>query len=107
MQGSQAGRAGRLSIRVHFNQLALFLDQPLESKPETAAEVADDGTNSARRSYPEILAAELPADGVGPGEAESPGAGTLRGAGEIGRSAVRTGIGPEDGLSGSMGNSGV
>jgi N12 class adenine-specific DNA methylase len=103
MQGSQAGRGGRFSIRVHFNQLALFSDHPVESKPETEVGAADNGANSAGRNDPETLAGELPGDGVGPGEAESPGANGLRGAGEGGRSVVRTGVGAQDELSSGVG----
>ncbi len=107
MQGSRAGRAGHLSIRVHFNQLALFSDHTVESKPAGDAEAADDGANSARRDDPGTLAGELPGDGVGPGETESPGTGSLRGAGEVGRSAVRTGVGAQDELSGGVGTGAV
>jgi N12 class adenine-specific DNA methylase len=103
MQGFQANRAGRLSIKVHFNQLALFADHPVESEPDQAAEVAGDEENSARRIDTHPLAGELPADGGGPGEAESPGAGRVRGAGEDGRSAVRNGIRTEIELSDGVG----
>src|SRR6266849_907750 len=104
--------AGRVSILAHFNQLALFTDNPVESTPEELAEVASDGNDrkdSAWRGDPQALAGELPADGAGSGEAESPGAGGFRGAGEDGRPALRTGVGEKDGLPGSVGtgNSGV
>ena len=36
----KGGPPGRLSIRVHFNQLALFTDDPVESAAEKTAEVA-------------------------------------------------------------------
>ena len=36
MQGFHGNRAGRVSIRVHFNQLALFTDHPVESTAEEA-----------------------------------------------------------------------
>jgi len=49
VQGFHGNRAGRVSIRVHFNQLALFTDHPVESTAEKAAGVADEGKNSSRR----------------------------------------------------------
>src|ERR1039458_8822172 len=98
--------AGRVSIRVHFNQLALFTDDPVESTAAKAAEVAHeghDGKDGARRSDPEALAGALPADGAGSGAAASPGPGGVRDAGTDGRPAVRAGIGEEDGLSRGVG----
>src|SRR5580698_2226 len=106
MRGFHGSRAGRVSIRVHFNQLALFPDDPIESTAETIAEIAHDGNDvqdGARREDPQTLAGELPADGPGPGAAESAGSVVVRDAGEDGRPDVRTGIGAEDGLSGGVG----
>ena len=67
MPGFHGNKARRVSIRVHFNQLALFTDNPVESAAQEA-EVDDDGKDSARRGDPEALAGELPADGAGYGE---------------------------------------
>src|ERR1039457_3228774 len=106
MQTFRGSKAGRVSIRVHFNQLALFPDDPVESTASAPAEDAhegNDGKDSARRSDPQALAGALPADGAGSGKGESPGAGGVRGAREDGRPAVRTGVGEEDGLSGGVG----
>jgi len=83
-----------------------FTDDPVESAPVTAAEVAsesDNGTNGARRGDPQTLAGELPADGEGPGEQGPSGSGGVRSAGDGGRPAVRTGVGQEDGLPGGVG----
>src|ERR1017187_7986800 len=106
MQTFRGSKAGRVSIRVHFNQLALFPDDPVESTASAPVEDAhegNDGKDSARRSDPQALAGALPADGAGSGKGESPGAGGVRGAREDGRPAVRTGVGEEDGLSGGVG----
>jgi N12 class adenine-specific DNA methylase len=106
MQTFRGSRAGRVSIKVHFNQLALFTDDPVESTQVTAAEVARDGnngTNGARRGDPEALAGALPADGAGPGAAEPAGPGGVRSTGDDGRPAVRTGVGEEDELPGGVG----
>src|ERR1035441_2578517 len=106
MQTFRGSKAGRVSIRVHFNQLALFPEDPVESTVSAPAEVAhegNDGKDSARRSDPQALAGGLPADGAGSGKGESPGAGGVRGAREDGRPAVRAGVGEEDGLSGGVG----
>jgi N12 class adenine-specific DNA methylase len=110
MRGFHGSRAGRVSIRVHFNQLALFTDHPVESAASVTAEVAhegNEGKDSARRSDPEALAGELPANGAGSGEAESPGSGGVRRAGEDGRPAVRAGVGAQDELSGGVGAGGA
>src|ERR1017187_3917969 len=105
VQKFQKGGSGRLSIRVHFNQLSLFTDGLAKSTTEKTAEVtSDDGTNSPRRSDPETLAGALPADGARAGEEQPPGPGGVRGAGENGRLAVRIGLGKEDGLSASLGD---
>jgi N12 class adenine-specific DNA methylase len=101
----QGNRAGRL--RVYFNQLALFTDSLVESTAKQSAEVASEGSegkNSAWRSDPEALAGELPAAGAGSREAEAPATGGVRGAGEGGRSAVRTRVGEKDALSGGVGS---
>src|ERR1039458_1389439 len=106
MQTFRGSKAGRVSIKVHFNQLALFTDDPVESTQVTAAEVARDGnngTNGARRGDPETLAGELPADGAGPGAAEPPGSGGVRSTGDDGRPAVRVGVGGKDELPGGVG----
>src|ERR1019366_9898718 len=106
MQTFRGSKAGRVSIRVHFNQLALFPDDPVESTASAPAEDAhegNDGKDSARRSDPQALAGALPADGAGSGKGESPGAGGVRGTDPDGRPAVRTGVGEEDGLSGGVG----
>src|ERR1035437_11165914 len=106
MQTFRGSKAGRVSMRVHFNQLALFPDDPVESTVSAPAEVAherNDGTDSARRSDPEALAGALPANGAGSGKGESPGAGGVRGTDPDGRPAVRAGVGEEDGLSGGVG----
>ncbi|MGO9640696.1 MAG: hypothetical protein ACLP1Y_05265, partial [Candidatus Acidiferrales bacterium] len=107
VQGFHGSRAGRVSIRVHFNQLALFADHAVESTAEEAAEVADERKNSGRRDDPEALAGELPADGAGSGEGKSPGAGGVRGAGEDGRPAIRDAVGAQDELSGRVGVGGA
>src|SRR5712692_9711425 len=110
MQTFHGSKAGRVSIRVHFNQLALFADDPVESTAEKAAEVASEGNegkDSARSGDPEALAGALPANGAGSGKGESPGPGGVRDAGEDGRPAVRTGVGEEDGLSGGVGTGGA
>src|ERR1035437_5914733 len=106
MRTFRGSKAGRVSIRVHFNQLALFTDDPVESTADEAAEVAHEGhegTDSVRRSDPEALAGALPANGAGSGAGESPGPGGVRDAGADGRPAVRTGVGEEDGLSRGVG----
>src|ERR1700687_4486804 len=106
MQYVRGSRAGRVSIKVHFNQLALFTDDPVESAQVTAAEVTrdpDNGTNGARREDPDPLAGALPADGAGPGTAEPAGPGGVRSAGDDGRPAVRTGVGQENELPGGVG----
>src|SRR5712692_7118297 len=107
MRGSYGSRAGRVSIKVHFNQLALFTDEPiLESTPPTIAEVAHDGNDaqdSARREDPETLAGALPADGAGPGAKVPAGPGGAGSAGDDGRPAVRAGVGQEDELPGGVG----
>jgi len=95
-----------VSIRVHFNQLALFTDDPVESAAEQTAEVADeghDGEDGARGSDPEALAGALPADGAGPGKTEPSGPGGVRHPDPDGRPAVRAGVGEENGLSGGVG----
>src|ERR1035437_5409739 len=110
MQTFRGSKAGRVSIRVHFNQLALFTDDPVESTASAPAEDAhegNEGTDSARRGDPEALAGALPANGAGSGKGESPGAGGVRDAGEDGRPAVRTGVGEEDGLSRGVGTGGA
>src|SRR5581483_11737241 len=102
MRGSYGSRAGRASIKVHFNQLALFTDEPiLESIPPQIAENAHDGNDAqdrARREDPQALAGPLPADGAGPGTEEPAGSGGVRSAGDDGRPAVRTGVGEENEL---------
>src|ERR1039458_4100065 len=106
MQTFRGSQAGRVSIRVHFNQLALFPDDPVESTASAPAEDAhegNDGKDSALRSDPEALAGALPADGAGSGEGESPGAGGVRGTDPDGGPAVRAGLGEEDGLPGGVG----
>src|ERR1017187_757617 len=106
MQTFRGSKAGRASIRVHFNQLALFTDDPVESTAEKAAEVAHEGhegKDGALRADPEALAGALPADGARSGAGESPGAGGVRDAGADGRPAVRAGVGEEDGLSRGVG----
>src|ERR1039458_9349004 len=106
MQTFRGSKAGRVSIRVHFNQLALFTDDPVESTAEKAAEVAHEGhegKDGARRGDPEALAGALPADGAGSGKGESSGPGGVRDAGADGRVAVRAGVGEEDGLSRGVG----
>src|ERR1022692_3665996 len=106
MQYVRGSRAGRVSIRVHFNQLALFTDDLVDSTQVTTAEVArdgNDGTNGARREDPDPLAGALPADGAGPGAAEPAGPGGVRSAGDDGRPAVRAGVGEEDELPGGVG----
>src|ERR1017187_8203233 len=106
MQTFRGSKAGRVSIRVHFNQLALFTDDPVESTACAPAEdghEGNDGKDSARRSDPEALAGALPADGAGSGKGESPGPGAVRDAGADGRPAVRAGVGEEDGLSRGVG----
>src|ERR1035437_8988162 len=106
MQTFRGSKAGRVSIRVHFNQLALFTDDPVESTASAPAEVAhegNDGKDNARRSDPQALAGALPANGAGSGKGESPGPGGVRDTGEGGRPAVRTDGGEEDGLPGGVG----
>src|ERR1035437_5264120 len=106
MQTFRGSKAGRVSIRVHFNQLALFPDDPVESTASAPVEDAHGGSDekdSARRSDPQALAGAFPADGAGSGKGESPGAGGVRGTDPDGRPAVRTGVGEEDGLSGGVG----
>src|ERR1019366_4076489 len=71
------------------------------------AHEGNEGTDSARRGDPEALAGALPANGAGSGKGESPGPGGVRDAGEDGRSAVRTGVGEEDGLSRGVGAGGA
>src|ERR1035441_7960127 len=100
----QRSGAGRVSIRVHFNQLALFADEPVESAAEQTAEDSHDGTDGARRTDPEALAGALPADGARPGEDQSPGPGGVRDAGAGGGPAVRTDDRQEDGLPGGVGD---
>jgi len=105
MQTFRGSKAGRVSLMVHFNQLALFTDDPVESAQLTAEAASDgnNGTNGARRGDPQTLAGELPADGAGPGAEGPAGAGGVRSAGDGGRPAVRTGVGQEDGLPGGVG----
>src|ERR1039458_7000800 len=106
MQTFRGSKAGRVSIRVHFNQLALFTDDPVESTACAPAEVAHEGhegKDGALRADPEALAGALPADGARSGKGESPGAGGVRDAGADGRPAVRAGVGEEAGLSGGVG----
>src|SRR5437016_3691309 len=105
MRRSYGSRAGRVSIKVHFNQLALFTDDPpdesVDSGPPTIAEVAHDGNNaqdSARGEDPQALAGALPADGAGPAAGEPSGAGGARSPGDDGRPAVRAGVGQENEL---------
>jgi N12 class adenine-specific DNA methylase len=106
MRGFHGSKAGRVSIRVHFNQLALFPDDPIESTAKIIAEIAHDGNDvqdGARREDPQSLAGPLPANGAGPGAEESPGPVAIRDAGEGWGPDVRTGIGTEDGSSGGVG----
>src|SRR5271165_138085 len=106
MQTYRGSRAGRVSLMTHFNQLALFTDDPVDSAQVTAAEVSsdgDNGTNGARRGDPQTLAGALPADGAGPGAEGPAGAGGVGSTGDGGRPAVRTGVGEEDGLPGGVG----
>src|ERR1700693_3053536 len=111
MRGSYGSRAGRVSIKVHFNQLALFTDDPPDltppdSTPPTIAEVAhdrNDAHNPARREDPQALAGALPADGAGPGAEGPAGRGSAGSAGDDGRPSVRTGVGQEDELPGGVG----
>src|ERR1039458_151689 len=106
MQTFRGSKAGRVSIRVHFNQLALFTDDAVESAASAPAEVAhegNEGKDNARRSDPQALAGALPANGAGSGKGESPGPGGVRDTGEDGRPAVRTDGGEEDGLPGGVG----
>src|SRR5580704_3106080 len=106
MRGFHGSKAGRVSIRVHFNQLALFPDDPIESTAKTIAEIAHDGNDiqdGARREDPQTLAGALPAYGAGPGAEESAGSVVVRDAREDGRPDVRTRIGTEDGSSGGVG----
>src|ERR1700691_4517539 len=110
MRGSYGSRAGRVSIKVHFNQLALFTDDPVDSTQPTIAEVAHDGNDAqdrARREDPQALAGALPADGAGPGAAEPAGQGSAGSAGDDGRPAVRAGVGQEDELPGGGGTGGA
>src|ERR1039458_5801698 len=106
MQTFRGSKAGRVSIRVHFNRLALFTDDAVESAASAPAEVAhegNEGKDGALRSDPQALAGALPANGAGSGKGESPGPGGVRDANPDGRPAVRTGLGEEDGLSGGVG----
>src|ERR1700730_7348943 len=107
MRGAYGSRAGRVSIKVHFNQLALYTDEPiLESIPPTIAEVAHDGNDAqdgARREDPQALAGALPADGAGPGATDPVGRGSAGSAGDDGRPAVRAGVGEENELPGGVG----
>src|ERR1017187_7536335 len=111
MRGSYGSKAGRVSIKVHFNQLALFTDDPPDLTPRapnqpTIAAVAHDGNNaqdSARREDPQALAGALPADGAGPGAEGPAGRGSAGSAGDDGRPAVRAGVGEEDELPGGVG----
>src|SRR5580704_677769 len=106
MRGSYGSRAGRVSIKVHFNQLALFTDDPVDSTPPTIAEVAHDGndaTNGAWREDPQALAGALPADGAGPGAAEPSRPDGAGSAGDDRRPAVRAGVGEENELPGGVG----
>src|SRR5260370_42674885 len=99
MRGSYGSRAGRVSIKVHFNQLALFSDDPVDSGASTIAEVAHDGNDaqdSARREDPQALAGGPPADGAGPGAAEAPGRGSGGSAGDGGGPAGRAGGSQEE-----------
>ncbi len=107
MRGSYGSKAGRGSIKVHFNQLGLFTDEPiLDSNPTTIAEIAHDGNDaqdSARREDPQALAGALPADGAGPGAGEPAGPGSAGSAGDDRRPALRAGISEEDELPGGVG----
>src|SRR6202166_2749294 len=106
MRVSYGSKAGRVSIKVHFNQLALFTDDPVDSNQPTIAEVAHDGNDAqdpARREDPQALAGGLPADGAGPGAAEAAGPGRAGSAGDDGRPAVRAGVGEENELPGGVG----
>src|SRR5665213_1748767 len=106
MRGSYGSRAGRVSIKVHFNQLALFTDDPVDSIQPAIAEVAHDGNDAqdrARREDPQALAGTLPADGAGPGAEGPAGPVSAGSAGDDGRPAVRTGVGQEDELPGGVG----
>src|ERR1039458_590937 len=106
MRGSYGSKAGRLSIKVHFNQLALFTDDPVDSTQPTIAEVAHDGNDAqdpARRQDPQALAGALPADGAGPGAEGPAGRGSAGSTGDDGRPAVRTGVGEENELPGGVG----
>src|ERR1035438_1123906 len=100
----QRSSSARVSIRVHFNQLAPFADEPRDSAAEQTAENSHDGTDGARRTDPEALAGSLPADGARPGKDESPGPGGVRDAGAGGGPAVRPDDRQEDGLSGGLGD---
>src|ERR1035438_7629359 len=100
----QRSSSARVSIRVHFNQLALFADEPVESAAEQETEASHDGTDGARRTDPEALAGALPADGARSGKDETPGPGSLRDAGADGGHAVRPDERAEDGLSGGLGD---
>src|ERR1039458_3841524 len=106
MQTFRGSKAGRVSIRVHFNQLALFTDDPVESTacaPAEDAHEGHEGKDGALRADPEALAGGLPADGGGSGKGESSGPSSVRDAGADGRPAVRAGVGEEDGLSRGVG----
>src|SRR5579862_6382833 len=106
MRGSYGSKAGRVSIKVHFNQLALFTDDPPDSTPPTIAEVAHDGNDAqdpARREDPQALAGALPADGAGPRTEEPAGRGRAGSAGDDGRPAVRAGVFEENELPGGVG----
>ena len=97
------------SFNVHFNQLALFVDDLVESAAEETTEREHDGADGARRGDPETLAGALPADGERPDETGPAGSGSVGGTGDDGRFAVRAGLGEEDGLPGGVGtgNAGV
>src|SRR2546421_4959238 len=88
------------SFNVHFNQLALFVDDLVESAAEETTEREHDGADGARRGDPETLAGAFPADGGRPDETGPAGSGSVGGTGDGGRFAVRAGLGGEDGLSG-------
>ncbi len=48
MRGSYGSKAGRVSIKVHFNQLALFTDDPVDRMSSWCLTASDSATTAPR-----------------------------------------------------------
>src|SRR5580700_11931920 len=88
----------------YSQQLDLFEGPGIDLWTETTEEAANVRDQPPRTDDPRTLADAPAANGRGAAENEPVGSDGLRSAGDDRGSAVRTGVSPEDGLPGSLGD---